>query len=127
IALLLLGARRVSGSDVTLTALGLADRVARVDLVVTGEGRFDASSLRGKAPAALAALAREAGVPCLVLAGQLAVGREECAAHGIQAAYALVDIAGSVARATARPARWLAATAARAAREWCYSGPDGLP
>ena len=63
-------------------AVRLAERVERADLVVTGEGSFDATSLLGKATGGVAALAQAAGVPCLVLAGQVHVGRREAAARG---------------------------------------------
>jgi glycerate kinase len=42
-------------------------------LVLTGEGRFDATSLGGKAPGALIARARRAGKAAHVFAGSLAI------------------------------------------------------
>jgi glycerate kinase len=65
----LLGGELVPGVRTVTDAVGLVDRVSAARLVLTGEGRFDASSLMGKVPAGVAALARTAGVPCLVLAG----------------------------------------------------------
>jgi glycerate kinase len=64
-----LGARLRPGVEVVIEAVGLADRMARADLVVTGEGRLDEQSLRGKAPAGVLRLARELGVPAIVLCG----------------------------------------------------------
>jgi len=49
----------------------LAARIARADLVLTGEGRFDAASLGGKGPGALLATARAAGKRSIVLAGSV--------------------------------------------------------
>lgn len=46
-------------------------RIAAADLVVTGEGRFDATSLSGKGPGALALAATSAGKRVLILAGSL--------------------------------------------------------
>ena len=46
-----LGARVRPGVDVVADALGLPSRVAAADLAITGEGRLDAQSLRGKVPA----------------------------------------------------------------------------
>ncbi|MCW2608450.1 MAG: glycerate kinase, partial [Frankiales bacterium] len=117
LALLALGARRASGLGVVAEAVGLAGRVAAADLVVTGEGSFDATSLLGKVPGAVAALAQEAGVPCLVLAGQVHVGRREAAARGVDEALSLADLVGLEA-ALADPADGLAALAARAAGQW---------
>ncbi|MDQ6650113.1 MAG: glycerate kinase [Actinomycetota bacterium] len=116
--LMVLGGHRVAGIATVLRALGLAARVATADLVVTGEGSFDWQSLRGKVVSGVAAAAMEQGVPCLVIAGQVAVGRREMGAAGVSAAYAVADAAGSVEAALARPAEELAALAAQVAREW---------
>jgi glycerate kinase len=97
--------------------VGLTDRVARADLVVTGEGTFDVSSLSGKVVSGVAALAAEHAVPCLVLAGAVRVGRREAAAAGIAATYSLVETVG-VQAALTRPAEELAAVASRVARQW---------
>jgi glycerate kinase len=71
-----LGARVRSGVDVVAEALDLPARVAAAGLVITGEGRLDAQSLRGKAPAGVLRLAREARVPSAVLCGDLEPGTE---------------------------------------------------
>jgi glycerate kinase len=71
-----LGARLRPGVEVVIEAVGLAERVERADLVITGEGTFDEQSLRGKAPAGVLRLAREAGVPAVVLCGQASVHPE---------------------------------------------------
>jgi glycerate 2-kinase len=116
-ALLALGARREPGAALVSGLVGLAGAVARAHLVVTGEGSFDATSLCGKVVAGVAALAAEEAVPCLVLAGQVSVGRREAAAVGVEASYALADAVGLEA-ALADPAGELEALAARVAREW---------
>jgi len=51
--------------------LDLDRRIAAADLIVTGEGRFDATSLSGKGPGALALAASAAGKRVLILAGSL--------------------------------------------------------
>jgi glycerate kinase len=71
-----LGARLRLGAEVVIDAVGLEDRVARSDVVVTGEGTFDAQSLRGKAPAAVLTLARGHGVQAVVLCGRREVDVE---------------------------------------------------
>ena len=116
-ALLALGARRSPGLGLVEQVVGLAERVACADLVVTGEGTYDASSLSGKVVAGVASLAAAQAVPCLVLAGAVRVGRRELGAAGIAAAYSLVDRVG-VQAALTRPATELAALATRVARQW---------
>jgi glycerate 2-kinase len=70
-ALAFLGAELVPGAEQVLETIGLPARLAGADLVVTGEGRVDASTAAGKAPAAVAAAARAAGVRCVVFGGQV--------------------------------------------------------
>jgi glycerate kinase len=89
--LMALGARRVSGAQAVLDAVLPPERLAAADLVLTGEGSFDFQSLRGKLVSAVAHRAQQAGLPCLVLAGQVTVGRREAAAAGIEACYSLVE------------------------------------
>jgi glycerate kinase len=69
-----LGARVRPGVDVVAEALGLSARMAEADLVITGEGRLDAQSLRGKVPAGVLRLATELSVPALVVCGEVEEG-----------------------------------------------------
>lgn len=66
-----LGAELVSGFGVLSNEVGLAGAVAGADLVVTGEGRFDLTSLRGKVTGGVLELCRRSGVPALVVAGSV--------------------------------------------------------
>ena len=115
--LLLLGARREPGAEVVAGAVGLAERAAQADLVITGEGSFDPQSGGGKAPAGVAAVAGAALRPCVVLAGQVGVGTREMRTMGVEAAYSLVETVGEE-RAFAEPAAALADLAERVARTW---------
>ena len=64
-------AQLISGFDLVSAWLDLDSRLAAADLVLTGEGRFDASSLSGKGPGALAARAAALGKPVHVFAGAI--------------------------------------------------------
>jgi glycerate 2-kinase len=64
-----LGARLRPGVDIVMEAVGLEARLAGSDVVVTGEGKFDGQSLRGKTVAGVLRAARTAGVPAVVLCG----------------------------------------------------------
>ncbi len=116
-AILAAGGRRESGVDLVARAIGLPEAIATADLVVTGEGRFDFSSLRGKVVAGVALAATAHAVPCLVLAGEVAVGHREAAAAGVEASYSLVDEVGRH-RALGAAGESLATLAARVARQW---------
>ena len=116
--LALLGARIVSGSGLVADAVGLSARIGAADVVVTGEGTFDWQSLHGKVVAAVAERALASGVPTVVIAGQVQVGRREWGAAGIAGAYAVAQTLEQVAESLADPARTLAARSERVARTW---------
>ena len=121
-ALLALGAHRVSGATVVAEATDQASEIARADLVLTGEGKFDSQTLRGKVVSALNAAAAATGAPTIVFAGQVALTPEEITAAGIAHAYSIVEQAGSVELAMSDARAQLTALATRAATT---SGEDG--
>jgi len=110
LALVLLGACRAAGADTVMSAVDFAGRVAGHDLVITGEGRFDWQSLRGKVVSAVAGQGERSGVPVVVVAGQVAPGTPRRPA-GILAVHAVVRDGEDPARALADPHRTLAQTA----------------
>ena len=117
-ALLALGGRVVSGIGLVSELTGLDRALDEVDLVITGEGSFDAQSLRGKVVSGVAAGARDRGLPCVVLAGQASAGRREAAAAGVTETYTLVAHFGTLDQALAKPAEGLSALAGRLAGQW---------
>ncbi|MET9203076.1 glycerate kinase, partial [Gordonia sp. NPDC003585] len=92
--------------------------VAAADLVITGEGKFDSQTLRGKVVSALHGAATAAGAQTVVLAGQVALSPEEIGAAGIASAHAIVDIAGSVEVAMNDARNQLIRLAESVARGW---------
>ena len=64
-----LGARVRRGAEVVMDAVGFDARLEAADVVVTGEGRFDASSLRGKLVGSVLERAAGGGVTAVVLCG----------------------------------------------------------
>ncbi len=67
-----LGARMEPGFDLFARYAKLDEVFRNADLVVTGEGSLDASSLMGKGVGQLATLARSLAIPCIGLAGHVA-------------------------------------------------------
>ena len=63
------GAGLVDGFEVVADELGLHERIMAADLVVTGEGRYDATSLEGKVVGAVAQSAAHSGIPVLAVVG----------------------------------------------------------
>ena len=68
-----LGARLRPGVEVVMDAVGLRQRLQEADLVITGEGRLDASSLHGKTVEGVLNAATDAEVPGLVVCGRAEV------------------------------------------------------
>jgi glycerate kinase len=110
------GAALTPGAAELCRLAGLDRALADADLVITGEGRFDETSLTGKTCGTVIAAAAEAGVPVTVVAGQVsdALARPGPAGavvpDGIPAPVAVVTLAGlagGTAAALAGPRRWL--------------------
>ena len=117
-ALYVLGARWRSGVDLLTSVVRLDEQVGESDLVVTGEGRFDWQSLRGTVVSAVATSALTVGVPSIVIAGQVLVGRREAMTLGVSGCYAVADNPQDVLLALADPIASLQARAERVARTW---------
>lgn len=85
-----LGARLRPGIEIVTEALGLEAVVAAADLVITGEGRLDAQSLRGKAPLGVARIARRHGKPVIAIAGSLGDDLATVQAQGFDAVFSVL-------------------------------------
>ncbi|MEK1841279.1 MAG: glycerate kinase, partial [Pseudomonas sp.] len=113
-----LGAQFQAGVEVVAELVGLAEAVKGADLVITGEGRFDAQTLRGKTPFGVARIARQHGVPVIVIAGTLGEGYQALYEHGIDAAFALASGPMTLEQACAEAPRLLRDRARDIARVW---------
>ena len=105
----------VPGSRLVADAIGLAAATKSADLVITGEGRFDAQSLSGKV---VSAVAQVSAAPVVVVAGAVTVPRRDYRAAGISSAIGVndpfdddlpSDPAGALTSTTAQAMRSLAA------------------
>lgn len=94
-SLAVLGAHLRPGAALILEQLAFADALAGAQLVVTGEGSLDAQTLRGKAPAAVAAAGRAAGVPVIAVAGRCLLDGPQLRAAGFERVYTLLDEAAT--------------------------------
>ena len=106
------GAELVPGAVELARVAGLDRALAGADLVITGEGRFDETSLTGKTCGTVIAAAAAAGVPVAVVAGQVS--------HGVAAPCAvltLAGLAGGTGAALASPRRWLRRAGSRLASD----------
>jgi glycerate kinase len=108
-----LGAEMQPGFDLLARKAGLERRLSAADLVVTGEGSIDRSTLMGKGVGQVGRRCLKLKIPCIGLAGMVDISLETgtCFAQ----AHALTELT-SVAQAKARPAYWLERLAQRVAR-----------
>ena len=112
------GASIRSGADAIAVLTGLDTALEGADLVITGEGRFDATSLAGKVVGGVVERASVAGVPVAIVAGQAdATVAQDAEARGLGSVLTLTALAGSTDAAVSEPERWLHATAAAIARD----------
>lgn len=112
-ALVALGARLESGFDFVAHTLKLEDQMKGCDLVITGEGLLDKSSREGKAPVAVAEMAKKLGIPCVAVVGAMEPKIEWLKEVGITQAIPLFDapIIGDDPRKREVPQRIADATA----------------
>lgn len=94
-------ARLRPGSEIVMEAVGLDAAVADADLVVTGEGRIDSQTIRGKTPHGVATVAKRHGKPVIGIAGCLTPDVAVVHANGIDAVFSVLDSACTVEQALA--------------------------
>ena len=88
------GASLESGFDFVARRIGLAARISGADLVITGEGRLDRSSLGGKSAIGVARICGMHGVDCAAIAGEIVLDAAELQGAGFAHAVGLADLYG---------------------------------
>lgn len=117
-ALAILHAHRQSGANTILDLIRFRQALHGARMVLTGEGRLDRQTMRGKAPAAVAAAARASGISVIAVCGQREIADSELAELGIRAAYALADGQPDLRRSMAEAGPLLAELGAAIATAW---------
>jgi glycerate kinase len=116
------GAALRGGFDIVADAVRLRQRLRGADLCLTGEGRFDESSLAGKAAVGVARICQQVDVPCALLAGQIDERIDRSSDKMFAALYSLRESDGgaglTVEQSIARAAELIEGTAATAVRQW---------
>ena len=96
----LLGATIVSGVETLAKLIGLDEKIASADYVITGEGSFDSQSFSGKVVGHILDRAKAHGVGAAVICGVNKSGSDVMA-------IALVDLAPTVDEAIVKSKKWL--------------------
>ncbi|MBP0966306.1 MAG: glycerate kinase [Oscillospiraceae bacterium] len=78
------------GIGLLIRMTGLAAAIRQADLVVTGEGCLDAQTAMGKAPAGIAAAAKQYGKPVIAFSGIVREGANACNSCGIDAFFPIL-------------------------------------
>jgi glycerate kinase len=107
-AMAFLDARLVPGVDAIADAIDLDGAVRGADWVITGEGRFDGQSLRGKVVSGVTKRARKFGVKVAVIAGRVALAEREWREHAIKTVLATQEEGMSLDHAMANAGELLA-------------------
>ncbi len=81
------------GITLLLDTVGFGRIIADADLVITGEGRIDFQSVRGKVPYGIGMAAKQAGVPAIVIAGDMGDGYQDIYNYGIEAVFSINHLA----------------------------------
>jgi glycerate kinase len=81
-----LGGELCAGAELVLDTIGFDELAADADLVVTGEGTVDATTLEGKAPGAVLRRCERLGVQCELFGGLV---RDGVHAHALSGRRAL--------------------------------------
>jgi glycerate kinase len=102
------GARLSSGIDFVLTACRFDERLVGCDLVLTGEGRLDGSSARGKVLAGVSRRCLVLGVPAIAVVGSVGAGAERLLDAGLTAYHSVRDRAHDDADSLERAAALVA-------------------
>jgi len=102
-----------SGIAAIIDLVALREKIRGADLVITGEGKLDQQTARGKAPVGVAEVASELGVPAIAICGSFGEGAAEAAEDHFLSVISLAEIAESPDESMCRPKQLLKEAVAR--------------
>jgi glycerate kinase len=113
-------ARLESGFETFARYARLPERIRTAQLVITGEGAIDASTLMGKGVGEIAKLCHQADVPCIGLAGTLRSSElmEQAREQYFTQVFGMSPGLTTAELAMRDPGFWLPRLAAEVARKW---------
>ena len=114
----LLGGTLRSGIETVLDTVDFDRRAVGCDLVVTGEGSFDAQSLGGKAISGVAGRCQKLHVPAAVLAGRVALTPEQWAPLGLRAVRSIYPTGATLEDARVNAAAYYRTALETLLKEW---------
>ena len=116
-----LGGRLQSGIQTVLDLVGFDRIIEDADLIITGEGKIDGQSLRGKVVIGIAERAMKKAIPVVVVAGDIGRGAEQAYNLGVSAIFSTNRLAVPFTEARKTSRDDLAATIESIMRLWQIS------
>jgi glycerate kinase len=116
-----LGASLQPGIDLILDGINFDKHLAEADLVLTGEGRIDQQTPRGKTVAGIARRAKRAGKPVIAFAGELGGGYQDILSHGVTEVVGITTEGVTREEAMKQAARFLAEAVKRTLENFIIS------
>jgi glycerate kinase len=99
------GAQLKPGIETVLDTVRFEERAAGADFVITGEGRLDSQSLRGKVVVGVARRAKRAGIPVFAVVGDVGDDMDAIYEEGVTAVFSTNRLAIPFAEARLRSAK----------------------
>ncbi len=99
------GARLNPGIETVLDTVRFEERIAGADFVITGEGRLDSQSLRGKVVIGVSRRAKRAGIPVIAVVGDVGDDIGEAYDLGVTAIFSTNHLAIPFSEAKKRSAK----------------------
>lgn len=84
------GAGMRKGIDAVMEAVRIDTLLEEVNLVITGEGRMDGQSARGKVPVGIAQRCKQRGIPVIALVGSMGLQAEAVYTAGIDCIFPVI-------------------------------------
>jgi glycerate kinase len=84
-----LNARLSKGIDMVLDAIGFDQAIQDADLIITGEGKIDSQTSKGKVISGITERARKHGIPVIAIAGICDIDEEQARQLGLAAGFAI--------------------------------------
>ena len=78
------------GINIVLDEIGIEAKIKTADIIITGEGRLDGQTVRGKAPIGVARLAQKYEKPVLAFSGSVTEDASACNQNGITAFFPIL-------------------------------------
>ena len=116
-AIAFMNAKLVSGIETIMLQSRLIEQISDADWVITGEGRFDTQSLRGKVVSGITKAAKQSKAKVAVIAGRVAITKQRWQDFGITDAIGTVDETTDLAYAIANAKKLLAEAAKKFAHK----------